>query len=312
MGQRLGICYYCWDRGTDLRQGICRECRAADSIGIELDDAELSPPRNAALSYGFIHPETIRDLLGFLPEKITRDLDAWDMRQLPGDCVDSHLRVIYVDAVWGLEYLPGRRQRSGMAVLMIEVLAHPYPGVVRRLRRYASMLSGSLRRSRSVGERPPSIVPVLIYNGAPAWTPQSCTEEFVHGGFVHRGTERVRVHVHRRGSDAARRGEVTRTRRGLVESHDRHRQDPGLLVIAVAMAAALQDPSDCAAWLPAEQTLAEVGRTEAGAQVAGVEDVRQIVVYADRGIHCSPRRGTGSAGRNSRTRYGARCREVRS
>ena len=177
VGQRLGICYYCWDRGTDLRQGICRECRAADSIGIALDDAELSPPRNAALSYGFIHPETIRDLLGFLPEKITRDLDAWDMRQLPGNCIDSHLREIHVDAVWGVEYLPGRRQRSGMAVLMIEVLAHPYPGAVRRLRRYASMLSGSLRRSRSVGERPPSIVPVLIYNGAPAWTPQSCTEE---------------------------------------------------------------------------------------------------------------------------------------
>ena len=35
VGQRLGICYYCWDRGTDVRQGICRDCRAADSIGIQ-------------------------------------------------------------------------------------------------------------------------------------------------------------------------------------------------------------------------------------------------------------------------------------
>ena len=177
VGQRQGICYYCWDRGTDLRQGICRECRAADSIGIALDDAELSPPRNAALSYGFIHPETIRDMLGFLPETLTRDLDIWNIRRLPGDCVDSHLQQIFVDSAWGVEYLPGRRQRSGMAVLMIEVLAHPYPGVVRRLRRYASMLSDWLRHTGSVGERPPSIVPVLIYNGAPAWTPQSCTED---------------------------------------------------------------------------------------------------------------------------------------
>ena len=24
VGQRLGICYYCWDRGADLRQGICQ------------------------------------------------------------------------------------------------------------------------------------------------------------------------------------------------------------------------------------------------------------------------------------------------
>ena len=177
VGQRLGMCYYCWDRGTDLRQGICCDCRAADSIGIDADDAETSPPRNAALSYGFIYQETIRDLLGFLPERVTRDLDTSNMRKLPGNCIDSHLREIHVDSAWGVEYLPGRRQRSGVAVLMIEVLSHPYPGVVRRLRRYASMLSGCLRHSNSVGERPPSIVPVLVYNGAPAWTPQSCREE---------------------------------------------------------------------------------------------------------------------------------------
>ena len=76
VGQRLGMCYYCWDRGTDLRQGICSDCRAADSIGIDSEDAETSPPRKAAVSYGFISPETIRDLLGFLPEKLTRDLDV--------------------------------------------------------------------------------------------------------------------------------------------------------------------------------------------------------------------------------------------
>ena len=106
VGQRLDICYYCWDRGTDVRQGICRDCRAADSIGIELDDAEVLPPRDAALSYGFIDSETIRDLLEFLPEQLTRDLDARDMRRLPGDCVDSHLQQVFVDSAWGVEYLP--------------------------------------------------------------------------------------------------------------------------------------------------------------------------------------------------------------
>ena len=206
------------------RQGICRECRAADSIGIALDDAELSPPRNAALSYGFIYQETIRDLLGFLPETLTRDLDAWDMRQLPGNCIDSHLREIRVDSAWGVEYLPGRRQRSGMTVLMIELLAHPYPGVARRLRRYASMLSEWLRHTGSAGERPPSIVPVLVYNGGP------CLDAAVVRG----GTERVRVHIHRRRPPAARRGEVTRTGRGLVESHDRHRKGPPLAYAPVS------------------------------------------------------------------------------
>ena len=63
--------------------------------------------------------------------RLTRDLDTSNMRKLPGDCIDSSLREIHVDSAWGVEYLPGRRQRSGMAVLMIEVLSHPYPGVVR-------------------------------------------------------------------------------------------------------------------------------------------------------------------------------------
>ena len=176
VGQRLGMCYYCWDRGTDLRQGICSDCRAADSIGIDSEDAETSPPRKAAVSYGFISPETIRDLLGFLPEKLTRDLDVRNVQELPGNCIDRHLREIRVDAAWRVDYLPGKRQRSGTPVLMIELLSHPYPRVAQRLRRYASMLSDCLRGSRSVGKQAPSIVPVLVYNGAPAWTPRSSTE----------------------------------------------------------------------------------------------------------------------------------------
>ena len=126
IGQRLGMCYYCWDRGTDLRQGICSDCRAADSIGIDSEDAETSPPRKAAVSYGFISPETIRDLLGFLPEKLTRDLDVWNVQELPGNCIDRHLREIRVDAAWRVDYLPGKRQRSGTPVLMIELLSHPW------------------------------------------------------------------------------------------------------------------------------------------------------------------------------------------
>ena len=96
--------------------------------------------------------------------------------ELPGNCIDDYLREIRVDAAWSVDYVPGKRQRSGTPVLMIELLSHPYPRVAQRLRRYASMLSDCLRDSRSVGERPPWIVPVLVYNGAPAWTPRSSTE----------------------------------------------------------------------------------------------------------------------------------------
>lgn len=66
VGQRLGVCYYCWDRRNELRQGICRDCRAADSIGIEPDDAEAITPQKTAVSYAFISTETIRALLQLL------------------------------------------------------------------------------------------------------------------------------------------------------------------------------------------------------------------------------------------------------
>lgn len=176
VGQRLGICFYCWERGTELRHGICRDCRDADSIGIEPDDADTNTPRNAALSYGFIRKETIRDLLRFLPDTLTKDLDSGSLRELPGRCVSWDLRDIVVDSPWSVDCLPGRRRRHGTPVLMIEVLSHPYPRVVQRLRRYASMLSEQLKHSRGVEEPPPFIIPVLLYNGLPAWTPPPKTE----------------------------------------------------------------------------------------------------------------------------------------
>jgi hypothetical protein len=178
VGQRLGICYYCWERGDDLRQGICGDCRAADSIGIEPEDAEEWPHPKAAVSYAFIRKETIRQLLQFLPEKIASNLDIRTLRKLPGNCIgwDEDVREISCDSPWSVDYLPGRRHRWGTPVLMIEMMSYPYPRVAQRLRRYASMLSASLCRGRNVEEEPPFIIPILLYNGLPAWTPRSFTK----------------------------------------------------------------------------------------------------------------------------------------
>ena len=176
VGQRLGICYYCWERGADLRQGICGECRAADSIDIVPEDAEKWPHPKAAVSYAFIRRETIQQLLQFLPEKIASDLDLGTLQELPGSCIGSDLREITCDSPWSVDYLPGRRHRRGTPVLMIEVMSFPYPGVAQRLRRYASMLSASLCTSGSVEEEPPFIIPILLYNGLPAWTPRAFTK----------------------------------------------------------------------------------------------------------------------------------------
>ena len=175
VGQRLGICYYCWDRGHDLRQGICGDCRVAAEIGIEPEEADDRPPGKAAFSHAFIRKETVRELLRLLPEQLTADLDVGTLQKLPGECVDwgGDVREIQVDSPWSVDYLPGRRRRSGTPVLMIEMLSHPYPRVAQRLRRYASMLSASLCRTGSVEEEPPLIMPMLLYNGLPAWTPRS-------------------------------------------------------------------------------------------------------------------------------------------
>ena len=178
VGQRLGICYYCWDRGEDLRQGICQACRSADAIGIEQDAAARSSPRKMTISYGFIDQRTVRSVLAFLPHEFTSDLDIWNLRKLPGNCIDQNLLrgEINVDSVWSVDYFPGRRRPWGTPVLMIELLTHPYPRVVQRLRRYATLLSEDLCRSRSVEEQPPLIAPVLLYNGLPTWTPRQVTE----------------------------------------------------------------------------------------------------------------------------------------
>ena len=175
VGHRLGICYYCWERGHDLRQGICSGCRAADAIGIEPEEADNWLPGKAAISYAFIRKGTVRELLRLLPEQLTTDLDIGTLRKLPGECTDwgEDVREIQVDSPWSVDYLPGRRRRSGTPVLMIEMLSHPYPRVAQRLRRYASALSASLCRTGSVEEEPALIMPVLLYNGLPAWTPRS-------------------------------------------------------------------------------------------------------------------------------------------
>lgn len=178
VGRRLGICYYCWDRGEDLRQGICRNCRRAESIGIEPDEAERSSPREATISYGFIDQRTVGRVLEFLPPKFTSDLDIRDLHELPGSCLDWNTLSdeIFLDSVWAANYLPGRRRPRGTPVLMIELLTHPYPGVAQRLRRYATLLSDTLCRTEGVEEAPPLILPVLLYNGLPSWTPRPLTK----------------------------------------------------------------------------------------------------------------------------------------
>ena len=186
VGQRLGICYYCWDRGHDLRQGICSDCRVADAIGIEPGETDDRRPGKAAFSPPFIRKETVRELLELLPEQLTADLDVGTLRKLPGNCIDwdEDVREIWVDAPWGVDDLPGRRKRSGTLVLMVEVLSHPYPRVAQRLRRYASMLSSDLCRAGNTVEKPPLIMPMLLYDGLPDWTPRSLDQEWNRFGFT--------------------------------------------------------------------------------------------------------------------------------
>ena len=176
VGQRLGICYYCWNYGRDLQYGICEACRKADSIRIESDEAR-SRPRDARIRDLFRCREIVRDLLDFLPRELAADLDTRTLELTFSNCFLSdlsrvqHVREIFIDAAWRVDYLPGRRHPRGTSVLMIEFCSHPYPNVVKRLRQYAAALSENLCAGRCVEEKPPLIVPVLVYNGRPAWTP---------------------------------------------------------------------------------------------------------------------------------------------
>ena len=51
------------------------------------------------------------------------------------------------------------------------------------LRRYVSMLSRDLSRAGDTVEKPPLIIPILLYDGLPEWTPRSFGEEWTSFGF---------------------------------------------------------------------------------------------------------------------------------
>ena len=161
----------------------------------------------------FIRKETVRELLRLLPEQLTADLDVGTLQKLPGACVDwsGDVREIQVDSPWSVDYLPGRRRRSGTPVLMIEMLSHPYPRVAQRLRRYASMLFASLCRTGSVEEEPPLIMPMLLYNGLPVWTPRSFDQGWNRFEYTFVDVRRL----------PPRSGQGTRPGNGVVEPRNR-------------------------------------------------------------------------------------------
>ena len=159
----------------------------ADAIGIEPGETDDRLPGKAAFSPPFIRKETVRELLEPLPEQLTADLDVGTLRKLPGNCIDwdEDVREIWVDAPWGVDYLPGRRKRSGTLVLMVEVLSHPYPRVAQRLRRYASMLSSDLCRAGKHRGK----ASLDHSHAAVRWTSR------LDAALARSGVEQIRVHV---------------------------------------------------------------------------------------------------------------------
>ena len=190
VGQRLGICYYCWDRGHDLRQGICSDCRAADAIGIAPGEAAHRPPDKAAISHAFIREETVRELLRLLPEQLTTDLDIGALRKLPGSCVDlgQDVREIWVDSPWSVDYPAGQAEALGDAgtddrdvVASVPESGEPPPPL--RIDAVRKLVPFGKRRGRATVDLARASV-----QRSPPWTPT----------LDRSGMEQVRVHVRRR------------------------------------------------------------------------------------------------------------------
>ena len=150
----------------------------------------------------FSHRRMVADLLRLLPADLTGGLDLSTLRRLPAEHVGDALRSRRSDMPWRIDLLPpaGRAARRpgdkgasaavtappappsshppslehpGTCLLLAEFQSTVDPRMAERMQEYAALLRGDLAREggvRGPGGGPPSLLPLVVYNGRRPWT----------------------------------------------------------------------------------------------------------------------------------------------
>ena len=137
----------------------------------------------------FSHPEMVRDLLlTFVKEDWVRELDFATLERRPGSFVSDDLRDREDDLIWSVRWGSRRLYVS----LLIEFQSTSDRFMAVRIMTYLGLLYQDLVRSRMVGEGQalPAVLPVVLYNGKPAWTASLDIRELIEE--VPGGLERYR------------------------------------------------------------------------------------------------------------------------
>lgn len=124
-------------------------------------------PHDTGYKLLFSHPEMVRDLLiGYMPGEWLKDADFTSLKRVNGSYVSDKELQRHDDMVWRLKV----GQQWVWVYLLLEFQSEPDPWMALRMMVYMGLLSQHLINEGELqnGLLPP-IVPIVLYNGTPAW-----------------------------------------------------------------------------------------------------------------------------------------------
>ena len=116
----------------------------------------------------FAFPRMVEDLLrGFVAAPWSDEIDFSTLEKLSAEYVSDELLTRHGDAVWRVRL----RQNWLYLLVLLEFQSQDEPRMALRILAYTSLLYQELVRNGAVGagERLPAVLPVVLYNGEPAW-----------------------------------------------------------------------------------------------------------------------------------------------
>ena len=136
------------------------------------------PTHDSGYKLLFAHAAMVRDLLrGFMPGAWVRELDLGTLERASGSYVSDDLRDRADDIIWRVRW----GQDWLYVYLLLEFQSSVDPWMAVRIQTYLGLLYQDLIRAEqlSVAGRLPPVLPVVLYNGANAWTAAETLEPLI-------------------------------------------------------------------------------------------------------------------------------------
>jgi len=140
--------------------------------------AKRQPTHDSGYKLLFAHAAMVRDLLrGFVPGAWVRELDLSTLERASGSYVSDDLRDRADDIIWRVRW-----GRDWLYIyLLLEFQSSVDPWMAVRIQTYIGLLYQDLIRAEqlSVAGRLPPVLPVVLYNGAKAWSAAETLEPLI-------------------------------------------------------------------------------------------------------------------------------------